>query len=84
MRMQYPYRACAGLCAIDYIESDVRRVVKTRHAYPREFEIMESLPKARSGKIVRMMIRARELMLPIGDVSTLMGGDGRKVKLIVM
>ena len=47
--------------------------MKTRHAYPREFEIIESLPKTRSGKITRMMIKAQELGLLIGDVSTLMG-----------
>lgn len=51
-----------------------------RHAYPQEFEITESLPKTRSRKIVRMIIRARELMLPIGDVSTLMGeSEGEKL-----
>ncbi len=58
----------------DDLESDVRRFVKARlagHAYPREFEIVEQLPKTRSGKIVRRMLRAKELGLPIGDVSTL-------------
>ena len=58
----------------DELESDVRRFVKARlagHAYPREFEIVEQLPKTRSGKIVRRMLRAKELGLPIGDVSTL-------------
>lgn len=49
--------------------------MKTRHAYPREFEIMESLPKTRSEEIMQMMTKARELMLPIGDVSTLMGEE---------
>jgi acetyl-CoA synthetase len=58
----------------DELESDVKRFVKTRlagHAYPREFEVVETLPKTRSGKIVRRMLRAKELGLPIGDVSTL-------------
>ena len=58
----------------DELESDVRRFVKARlagHAYPREFEIVDALPKTRSGKIVRRMLRAKELGLPIGDVSTL-------------
>ncbi len=58
----------------DELASDVRRFVKTRlagHAYPREFEIVDTLPKTRSGKIVRRMLRAKELGLPIGDVSTL-------------
>ena len=57
-----------------YEPSDVRRFVKTRlagHAYPGEFEFVKTLPKTRSGKIVRRMLRAKELGLPIGDVSTL-------------
>ncbi|HIE32324.1 MAG TPA: acetate--CoA ligase, partial [Methanosarcinales archaeon] len=56
------------------LESDVKQFVKTRlagHAYPRELEIVETLPKTRSGKIVRRMLRARELGLPLGDISTL-------------
>lgn len=41
------------------------------HAYPREIEFVEKLPKTRSGKIVRRLLKARELGLPTGDVSTL-------------
>jgi acetyl-CoA synthetase len=41
------------------------------HAYPREIEFVEKLPKTRSGKIVRRFLKARELGLPIGDTSTL-------------
>jgi len=41
------------------------------HAYPREIEFVKSLPKTRSGKIVRRLLRARELGLPLGDTSTL-------------
>ncbi|KPJ71010.1 acetyl-CoA synthetase [Microgenomates bacterium DG_75] len=41
------------------------------HAYPREIEFMEKLPKTRSGKIVRRFLKAKELGLPMGDVSTL-------------
>ena len=41
------------------------------HAYPREIEFVDSLPKTRSGKIMRRMLRAKELGLPIGDTSTL-------------
>jgi len=41
------------------------------HAYPREIEFVDSLPKTRSGKIVRRLLRARELGLPLGDTSTL-------------
>ncbi len=41
------------------------------HAYPREIEFMPSLPKTRSGKILRRLLKARELGLPEGDTSTL-------------
>ncbi len=41
------------------------------HAYPREIEFVDKLPKTRSGKIVRRMLRAKELGLPLGDTSTL-------------
>jgi len=38
---------------------------------PREFEVKDELPKTRSGKIMRRLLRARELGLPEGDTSTL-------------
>ena len=38
---------------------------------PREIEFIESLPKTRSGKIMRRLLKARELGLPEGDTSTL-------------
>jgi len=41
------------------------------HAYPKEIEFVEKLPKTRSGKIVRRFLKAKELGLPIGDTSTL-------------
>lgn len=40
-------------------------------AVPDELEFVPSLPKTRSGKIMRRVIRARELGEPIGDISTL-------------
>ncbi|HEX4204041.1 MAG TPA: acetate--CoA ligase [Ktedonobacteraceae bacterium] len=40
-------------------------------AVPDEIEFAPSLPKTRSGKIMRRVIRARELGGPIGDISTL-------------
>jgi acetyl-CoA synthetase len=42
-------------------------------AVPDELEFTPSLPKTRSGKIMRRVIRARELGEPIGDISTLDG-----------
>ena len=38
---------------------------------PKELEFQESLPKTRSGKIMRRLLKARELGLPEGDTSTL-------------
>jgi acetyl-CoA synthetase len=40
---------------------------------PREIDIAADLPKTRSGKIMRRLLRARELGLPEGDLSTLEG-----------
>jgi acetyl-CoA synthetase len=38
---------------------------------PREIEFSTSLPKTRSGKIMRRLLKSRELGLPEGDTSTL-------------
>ena len=38
---------------------------------PKEIEFRDDLPKTRSGKIMRRLLRARELGLPIGDISAL-------------
>ena len=38
---------------------------------PREIEFLDSLPKTRSGKIMRRLLKARELGFPEGDTSTL-------------
>jgi acetyl-CoA synthetase len=38
---------------------------------PREIVLVASLPRTRSGKILRRLLRARELGLPEGDLSTL-------------
>ncbi len=40
---------------------------------PREIDFLPSLPKTRSGKIMRRLLKARELGLPEGDISTLEG-----------
>jgi acetyl-CoA synthetase len=38
---------------------------------PKEIDFQSNLPKTRSGKIMRRLLKARELGLPEGDVSTL-------------
>ena len=40
---------------------------------PREIAFSDGLPRTRSGKIMRRLLRARELGLPEGDLSTLEG-----------
>ena len=40
-------------------------------AVPEEIEFVEKLPKTRSGKIMRRLLRAKELGLEVGDLSTL-------------
>lgn len=57
----------------ELIES-IRQFVKkglAAHAAPREIEIKEKLPKTRSGKIMRRVLKAWELGLPTGDLSTM-------------
>jgi len=43
---------------------------------PREIAFHPGLPKTRSGKILRRVLRARELGLPEGDLSALEGAEG--------
>jgi acetyl-CoA synthetase len=38
---------------------------------PKEIDFVDSVPKTRSGKIMRRLLRARDLGLPEGDISTL-------------
>ena len=40
---------------------------------PREIDFVANVPKTRSGKIMRRLLKARELGLPEGDTSTLEG-----------
>ncbi len=56
------------------LKHDIRKFVKKKlstAAYPREIEFLDTLPKTRSGKIMRRLLKARELGLPEGDTSTL-------------
>ena len=41
---------------------------------PKEIAFLQTLPRTRSGKIMRRLLKARELGLPEGDLSTLEGG----------
>ncbi len=44
---------------------------------PRELEFVADLPKTRSGKIMRRLLKARELGLPLGDLSALETDEAR-------
>jgi acetyl-coenzyme A synthetase (EC 6.2.1.1) len=52
------------------IQEHVRHVLGAI-AYPEEIEFVDKLPKTRSGKIMRRILKAKELGLDVGDVSTL-------------
>ena len=43
---------------------------------PKEIDFVTNVPKTRSGKIMRRLLKARELGLPVGDTSTLEGEPG--------
>ncbi|MBT3942121.1 MAG: AMP-binding protein, partial [Chloroflexi bacterium] len=58
----------------DALRRDIMRFVRTKLSAavaPRQLEFTDSLPKTRSGKIMRRLLKARELGLPEGDTSTL-------------
>lgn len=58
----------------DELKEEIRQFVKTKlaaHAAPREIEFKDKLPKTRSGKIMRRVLKAWELDLPTGDLSTM-------------
>ncbi len=63
-----------GVQKTDELKVKLQQHVKKNlagHAYPREIEFIDKLPKTRSGKIMRRILKAQELGLPIGDTSTL-------------
>ncbi len=58
----------------DELIEEIRQFVKKElaaHAAPREIEFKDKLPKTRSGKIMRRVLKAWELDLPTGDLSTM-------------
>ncbi|MEI1422561.1 acetate--CoA ligase [Bacillus cabrialesii] len=58
----------------DKLKEEIRLFVKqglAAHAAPREIEFKDKLPKTRSGKIMRRVLKAWELDLPAGDLSTM-------------
>jgi acetyl-CoA synthetase len=65
-----------GFTANDELAAELKKHVRATVgplAVPDELEFVPALPKTRSGKIMRRVIRARELGEPVGDTSTLDG-----------
>lgn len=63
-----------GYTRSDELEQELSSFVKkglAAHAAPREMEIRDFLPKTRSGKIMRRVLKAWELDEPAGDLSTM-------------
>lgn len=63
-----------GYEASDELKEEIQNFVKKElagHVAPKEIEFRKSLPKTRSGKIMRRVLKAWELDLPTGDLSTM-------------
>lgn len=63
-----------GVEKTDELKVEIRQFVKTglaAHAAPREIDFMDKLPKTSFGKIMRRVLKAWELDLPAGDLSTI-------------
>jgi len=58
----------------DPLKEEIAKFVKEHlaaHAAPREIEFRATIPKTRSGKIMRRVLRAWDLGEPVGDISTM-------------
>lgn len=63
-----------GFGPTDELKKEIASFVKKNmasHAAPREIEFCERVPKTRSGKIMRRVLRAWDQGLPVGDISTM-------------
>lgn len=63
-----------GFTASEDLADEIRGHARSRlgaAVAPREIKFMDNLPRTRSGKIMRRLLKARELGLPEGDLSTL-------------
>ena len=64
-----------GFQPSDDLELEIMNHIRKRLsplAMPQEIEFVDSLPKTRSGKIVRRILRCKEFHEPVGDLSTIM------------
>jgi acetyl-CoA synthetase len=63
-----------GFTASEELRRDVLGFARKRLGAvvaPKEIDFVQNVPKTRSGKIMRRLLKARELGLPEGDISTL-------------
>jgi len=63
-----------GFKQSDELKSEIIEFVKKNlaaHAAPRELAFCDKVPKTRSGKIMRRVLRAWDQGLPVGDISTM-------------
>ena len=70
----------AGVTVDDALSRDMMAHARRRlgpAVAPREITVRDALPRTRSGKIMRRLLKARELGLPEGDISTLEGDTSR-------
>jgi acetyl-CoA synthetase len=64
-----------GFQPSDDLELEIMNNIRKRLsplAMPQEIEFVDSLPKTRSGKIVRRILRCKEFHESMGDLSTIM------------
>lgn len=64
----------SGFIRSEELKSRILAFARTRLGVaisPREIEFVDNLPKTKSGKIMRRLLKARQLGLPEGDLSTL-------------
>lgn len=64
-----------GFAPSDDLDLEIMNYIRKKLsplAMPQEIEFVESLPKTRSGKIMRRVLRAQEFGEPVGDISALM------------
>jgi len=64
-----------GFIPTDDLDLEIMNFIRKKLsplAMPQEIEFVDSLPKTRSGKIMRRVLRAKEFNEPVGDISSLM------------
>lgn len=63
-----------GFKPSEELKTEIAQLVRTKlaaFAAPKEIEFIEKVPKTRSGKIMRRILRAMDQGRPLGDISTL-------------